>query len=270
MAAESYILLTQEGHLFQSCLAQGLTDLRNATISEKGRFYTGSFQLSIGLERLMKTILVIEHMANNSLSTPTLNQLKSHGHRLIDLFDAMRRIGATMPECPLQSMSDGSKPYQILKLLDGFARRTRYFNLDSLAESQSTVDPLVDWCSLYDQILRDDVSTKRKERAMHQAALLSTAMSGMAVVVGHDLEKNELDLRAVMEQPQLQYMAAAYAVYYVIAIVAPLRGVLSHVTDAARHVNMSINAPDSVPYMTEFLDWAWFDKPYIMRKKRWP
>lgn len=270
MTSDSYILLTQEGHLIQSCLAQGLTDLRKSTVAEKGKFYTSSFQLSIGFERLMKTILVIRHMAENQLATPSLGQLKSHGHRLLHLFEAMKAIGDTMPESPLAGTANGATTHQILTILDQFARRTRYFNLDSLASAQATVDPLIDWCRVYKHILDNDITDKRKQRATAQAAMISAAIGSLISVVGHDLEKNELDIRAILHQPQLQDMAANYAVYYVICLIDPLREILSFVTDNARRVNIELGLPDAVPYMTEFLDWAWLNKPYILRKKRWP
>ncbi len=158
MVPQSFLFLQQEGFLIQSCLTHGLTDLRTASVSDKGKFYTASFHLSIGLERLMKVILVIDYMANNALATPTTAQLKQHGHNLAQLFDTLMAMPVKSPPNPLSGISRTSIAYEILDLLSDFARASRYFNLDSLSAPQSQVDPLERWSAVFDRVLSDDVS----------------------------------------------------------------------------------------------------------------
>lgn len=86
------ILLQQEGHLFHSCLTVGLTALMTANLDRKGDFYSAFFQLSIGLERAMKVVIIIEHMATNQLKAPTKSQIQSYGHDLIQLSYCISRI----------------------------------------------------------------------------------------------------------------------------------------------------------------------------------
>ncbi len=83
----SFLLLQQEGHLISSCLTNGLTELRAANVHNKGAFYSALFNLSVGIERLLKAIVIIEHMLNNNLSVPNKRQLKRYGHNIVELYD---------------------------------------------------------------------------------------------------------------------------------------------------------------------------------------
>src|SRR5258708_2646489 len=80
------------GYLFHSCLTQGLAALRNANLHEIEQYYTPFFQLSIGLERLMKVIVIIDHAARNALSLPTTAIL---------LIAAVNTINGPRPAHPL-------------------------------------------------------------------------------------------------------------------------------------------------------------------------
>ncbi len=86
--APSFFLLRQETLLVESSLAAGVTAVRNGTLMDRGKLYSGFFQLSIGMERLFKLILVIDFMVSNRLSRPTNKWLRDYGHDLVRLYDA--------------------------------------------------------------------------------------------------------------------------------------------------------------------------------------
>jgi hypothetical protein len=129
----SFDLLQQEGHLIHSCLTYGLTALRHSRVDQKGQFYTAFFQLSIGLERLMKTNLVIAHMARHKFASPTKKELQSFGHDLLSLFEACKQIKIPSTSSQLDVISPGTIAHEIVSFLGEFAKSTRYFNLDGLA-----------------------------------------------------------------------------------------------------------------------------------------
>ena len=54
----TFILLQQEAYLARGTLSAGLTAMRNATFPDKEAFYSGFFNTSIALERIMKLIVV--------------------------------------------------------------------------------------------------------------------------------------------------------------------------------------------------------------------
>lgn len=179
---ESFRLLQQEGYLFRSCLTRGLTALRNANDSAKGNFYVAFFQLSIGLERLLKSAVVVHYMANNNLTLPSSGTLKALGHRLLDLFSHVSQL--PLPEInPLSELDTGSISFEILTVLEQFARSTRYFNLDSLSAAPINTDPLRDYDRVIQRILSENVRSKKVSGLAAQRAALAKAVSGMSIAI---------------------------------------------------------------------------------------
>lgn len=92
----TWFLLEQEGLLAQSCLCNGLTALRRTNLGDKkGLFYSAFFELSIGFERVLKLILILDHMARNKLIPPGSKTVEAYGHKLRTLFDAAKSFCTT-------------------------------------------------------------------------------------------------------------------------------------------------------------------------------
>ncbi len=141
----SFTFLQQEGHLLSSCLSAGLTELRVADVHNKGAIYSSLFNLSIGIERLLKAIIIIEHMLDNNLSVPTKKQLREDGHNINALYDMCESIAIKHSVQLQKRISLNNINQNILNLLSDFANTTRYHNLNSLGQSQTNKDPLEHW-----------------------------------------------------------------------------------------------------------------------------
>jgi len=119
--ADSFVLLQQEGYLIRTSLAQGLTALRNANLSDKGQYYAAFFGLSIGIERLLKVILILDHTARNSLNAPPTSALKRQagrtGHDLTALFVAAQALQSSRDPHPLAFMRPQTLEHDILTML---------------------------------------------------------------------------------------------------------------------------------------------------------
>jgi len=125
-----YFLLQQEGFITRSCITTGLTEIRNAHIGEKGKYYTAFFQLAIGIERMAKLSLILDHMATNNLQPPGENTVRKYSHNIDGLYASAQKI-AEREQCAFSTKFELS-PIQsrILSFLSEFARSTRYANLD--------------------------------------------------------------------------------------------------------------------------------------------
>jgi hypothetical protein len=130
--SSTFTLLQHEVALMEGCLSIGLTALRNATVSDKRKFYSGFFNTSIAFERLMKLIVVVDHMLSNNFDPPTKKQLKTYGHDLSQLYqlsvDAANRNKITGITMPIK----GSIEEGILRFLSEFAKSSRYYNAASI------------------------------------------------------------------------------------------------------------------------------------------
>jgi hypothetical protein len=92
MFDQLFFALSQEGYLVRSSLCIGLTEIRNANIGDKGRFYTGFFQLAIGIERLAKLALILQHLVDHDLNPPGREYVRKYSHDLYTLFHRLNKL----------------------------------------------------------------------------------------------------------------------------------------------------------------------------------
>lgn len=269
---DSFLLLQQEGYLIRTSVAQGLTLLRSANLGEKGHYYGGFFGLSIGLERLLKVIIILDHMALNDLTPPARPTLKTYGHDLVELFSSARAIQADKSPHPLAVVAPGSIESDILTHLSDFGEACgRYANLDGLALGRPQADPLAAWKTIIERILDEDVPERKKERARRGAFALATVLSDSARVHAHDLDKQPLSLQQWFELPQLHELAASWAVVHVFRMLCPLKELLEIVNLRLTLETHRRGLQEPVaPFMHEFLDFVLPDEGVNLRKKRWP
>lgn len=268
MLPPSFNLLEQEGYLISSCLTTGLTELRSANVHNKGAFYSALFNLSIGMERLLKAIIIMEHMLNNSLTTPTKRQLKSYGHNIIELYEICVKIGKlrgvnTPP--PLSSHAQAAR--EIMNLLNEFAQSARYHNLDALSKSQTGVDPLSQWSSVLLNVLVSDVSKSQQEKIFTRAKLIAQNIDDITLTIMHDLDQNPMSTEQALAMPGLHDQAVKHIVLHIIKVLSPLRELISDISHAAYGLG---EGTPPFPQMQEFLEWIWDDRQYVLRKKKWP
>ncbi|MES2505504.1 MAG: hypothetical protein V4599_02300 [Verrucomicrobiota bacterium] len=262
----SHRLLEQEGHLFRMCLTSGLTALRAAGTHDKGKFYSALFNISIGLERICKSIVIIDRMLANSMTPPTEKEMRTLGHNLITLHGSVYEIASRRHFVfPRLDQSD-EITIALIQLIDDFARGSRYHNLDSLTSKTTTEDPLHVWHQILAEVLKKDLrpaSVRRILVRVHEA-VATIENNSIAIVTG--LDGRSLSLQEIFTEPALQDMALKHVVLRLIQFLSPYRDILG---DLCRQVYGFRGMPP-IPQMQEFLEWVWDDPAYVLRKRCWP
>jgi hypothetical protein len=268
--SKTYYLLEKEGLLIRSTLSLGLTALRNATLNSKDKYYSAFFELSIGLERLMKTTLILAHMSNNRLAPPTQSALKKLGHDLETLFAECKKLEHSCSQSSLSQLSTSSTPIRILIFLSKFARGDRYHNIDALTGA-GAVDPLANWKEILDHILLTDVSAEQIRRATHQSLAISSRIADITFTVTSDLDDTSLNVHQALAIPSLQELAARHAVWHVHVILVGLADLLDCVTTTALQENAKVGTSVAhIPHMREFFHFLGGKRADVLKKKRWP
>lgn len=121
---ETHRLQEQEGYLFRSCLTSGLTSLRAAGTHDKGKFYSSFFNLSIGVERLCKTIVIINRMLKNKMQPPSESKMRRLGHQITGLHTAVANI-ADEWDVPFMALDQQTPTTLAL----GKRRQVKHFNI---------------------------------------------------------------------------------------------------------------------------------------------
>ena len=114
-------VLANEASLTASLLGNGLNALRKADIYNKGLYYQAFFSLSIGIERLLKIILITQYRCAHEGDFPVDLDLKKIGHDL-----NKRELAAMMDSISVIRFHDlqGNEINQAMGLLDELENRT--------------------------------------------------------------------------------------------------------------------------------------------------
>lgn len=275
MFSNTWYLLQQEGYLTQSCLCNGLTALRQANINDKkGLYYSAFFELSIGLERMMKLIVIIDHMSNNTLVPPDSAEIEKYKHHLIKLLDSVQNICKVRNLTSLHYLSSDSVQMRLITFLDAFAHPGgRYANINKITEHKlkTCVDPLDAWSKIADQILAEMVTERERRNAEVTWQVASDGFGDAAFTLIHDLDRRAMDVQRLFKRMAGLETVAKYAIYELVVFIAALSDVLSEVSYSAQAINRSM--PENIahiPDMREFFHFALHDKRTAMRKRRWP
>lgn len=267
--SKEWHLLAQESHLIQALLANGLTDLRRANLDRKGLFYAGFYNISIGLERLMKITLIIGHMNANNLSTPSRNTLRGYGHDLKKLFAECQKL--SVANKILCDLAFSGVKCSIVDFLDRYSGALRYFNLDTLSGARPSIDPLEEWNQILRKTFSVDVPARRASRRIAESVAMATLLEGSATVLFHDLEQNPLSIFGYAVEPLMIELAAPYVCWHIIEVVHEINKVQFGVTSAvdAQSREMGLDMP-VVPDVHEFYYFLEGGRARHLRKTRWP
>lgn len=180
----------READISRHCLATGLASLCKANHMEHGLYNQAFFNLSIGLERLLKLIVVIDSALTSGGTYITAGALKStYGHDLASLFDAAEAIRARRvadDDDFKWDIVDRDVAAAILGVLSEFAQATRYYNLDLLGGNGSPPkgrDPIEAWFSEVGGRLEVTYGTRRRSRDERFAQFLGEALGDSSAVL---------------------------------------------------------------------------------------
>lgn len=240
--------LANEANLTASLLGNGLNALRKADLYNKGLYYQAFFSLSIGIERLLKIIIINEYRVNHEGAFPTDINPRKFGHDLIKLCEY---IGIRFENNPLH--------VKIIGFLNDFAKRSRYYNIDSMMNTSIEYeDPLSDWYLLSQDILNFSKKTKN----ISNKEELANIIDSISLVKFHDLQGNEItNAMGVLQEYESRDIIQSYSVQFVFEIIKKL---VNRIKRLEKQKYM-------MPVLSEFFGlYNDYWKPYeIRRKKDW-
>lgn len=272
----TFHVLEQEGLLAQACLCNGLTALRRANLggNQKGLYYSAFFELSIGFERMMKLIFILDHMGRHDLKPPPKKDIEGLGHKLIKLFEETKIIGSSLGIDALDEHDLSSVSYRTLVFLNDFAHTDgRYSNINHLIgqPSASKAEPLGAWARLAQEILRDCATPRERARVETSGKLMDEKIGSMVFTLISDLNQATPDLRNLVSNVAALDVASKYATASLVGLIVSLRDVLDVVANNADEVGRKVHGGvANIPAMAEFFEFAWTEPTVLMKKKRWP
>ena len=209
MFTEKERILANEEALTASLLGNGLNSLRRADMYNKGLYYQAFFSLSIGIERLLKIIVVSRYRCEHDGEFPANINLRKFGHYLLKLCEYME-IKFDMDSAHLH----------ILSFLNEFAKKNRYYNIDSMLDmSIHYIDPLKEWDSIAETI----VQLSNKKKSIQNREVLSNMLDSVADIHFYDLRGNEITSSSqILDELEEREVTQSYSVQYVFQIITKL------------------------------------------------
>src|SRR5258708_559970 len=116
-------------HSWLYSIFAGLSALNRANYAQTGLYSYAFFSLSIGLERVLKLIFLIDHEIQTGTS-PTNKELRIYGHNIEKLFEYVNSRYALFPAIISYGKELGEIEKNIIAFISKFADGTKYYNLD--------------------------------------------------------------------------------------------------------------------------------------------
>jgi hypothetical protein len=266
---QRFIFLQQEAYLFQFCISSGLTHLSKCGSSDKGPFYGGLFNLSLGIERLLKVVVVIDYFIDNNFSFPSKKSLKDRGHNIAELFAICEEISAK--RCP-SNLFVGNKNIidgDIIAVLSSFALGSRYANLNNLEHGIRQRDPLEAWHSILKAVYTEDVSLRSRQRNQMWSQHVGNTLQDRVAILSSGLQGESLSLETATELNGIIRAATPYVRLRICRLLRSAKKVLDTLSFNAQQLERKgVPAQASIPFMDEFLQFLNLDDRDLRLKKR--
>lgn len=246
---KSFFLLSNECEIAITCIYEGFNKLVLAD-PIYGKFYMQAFfNLSIGMERLLKLTLLMNFTYLNK-QFPDKLFFKESGHNIYDLYQKCIEIAQDHNKRKifekLLYVNNSSTHISILNNISSFAENTRYFNLNEISNPTLKEMPFKRWQREIEYVLISRYNLNKKFNFE-----IGAKKDNM-------IERENLN--------KLNSTARKYTILYLVGIIRPILELLKSISDNTRH-----NIPNvCIPYFEEFyIDLLIITEPQILRKGKW-
>lgn len=152
---KDYLHLSEEASLAKTVILTGFDMLNKANFfnNRQGYFYSAFFNISIGLERILKLAMINHHMLNNDLKKPSKETLKKdYGHKIGTLYEKAINISKEINKenCKLNTLEGLDQI--IINFFHNYGNDKRYFNLNEIGKKDSSKHILHEWIDITNKI----------------------------------------------------------------------------------------------------------------------
>jgi len=267
--------IARETKLVCQLMGTGVTSLGRAGYSDMmGEYYTAFFSLSVGIERLAKLILVVDHAILNGGTMPNERVVRNYGHKLVHLLNTAGRIeknyGLTLPfKRPINKIS-----CKIIDCLDAFAdaARGRYANFAALGDPNIHLgrhEPIQKWWDeVANLILDNHYKGKKVQKNIEARADMIHKMMSKNSTVLHISESGTLmqDVYTASLHSGQTEIVQRFGRYYVLIVIRWLSSLWSALSFKAcyeHNVTLFFGA-------WEYLQTFTVEDEFLKRRKIWP
>lgn len=267
---KNFHILAREAHLIAEIFYSGLTQLRNSSSSNVGKAYVGFFNLSIGIERICKLIIIADHMVNNESRAPTKQQIRGYGHKITDLVTQAVAISKRYDRQVIEDINEDIITWKLLEFLGKFAGTVRYENIDGLCDDTIDVDHMKKWRALLEVIIQEEVSDESIAKERGRADAIRAAFGDNVSYMNFGYDDRRLPDGEVFFTQAVEQKAIARAVRHLNLLIEKLCllgwEIGSHaIAEGQRHFPEQAVFPELGDFFRGVLTYG----QNLLKKKRW-
>jgi len=223
MYGKTFNALANEASFAFEILNSGITQIRKANYAKKGVYFQSFINLSVGLERIGKLCLILDHYIENDGKFPTEKYLKKNiGHNIQRLYENSIVI-KEKHQFKFKWLDDLNNiiHQNILNILSDFAITDRYENLNILVNAKQENNPIMSWYTNVDmQIFEQRITNKKKIKIMNEAEKVHKLMSQSTFVMYSSEDGKELNkVNEVAVETGIYNAVSPYRQLYVAQII---------------------------------------------------
>jgi hypothetical protein len=261
--------LNREASLAAHLVSAGVTTLNKANSGRTGLYAQAFFELSIGLERVAKLAILLDHMIDHDGTFPTDQELRTRGHDVDGLVLEMKKLRTKYPTTDtLAQYPTGDIETAIVKFLSTFAKSTRYYNLDYLVGGRAKAigDPISTWWATVGKpILEKHYKGKRRGRDEARAMVLGALLDPVSMVqFTHEEGAPIADAHSMLVHSDQTGVVQKWAPLYVLRIIRFSTVLVSDLSDEAGY-KRRLNVPDMGDHFRIFYN----EDSYLKTRKTW-
>lgn len=258
-----FYLLLRETELTAMLLCSGLTSLRKATIRTKGYYSEAFFSISLGLERLIKLVIVAHDKATNGTVTIKNSDLKKIGHDIQKSIMNIESIALTYNmQGTVRSTFNDKITFEIMSILAEFANGARYYNIDALTNSSKFTEPTDIWVNKLTPLILNKYGKLHGRKKDYSELYDIIEKNSITLTFSENGEQINSFKDSILRNDKLQIINL-HSMRHIVYAIRCLATLLTKVQHAA-HLN-GIN----VPFFNEFFRVFQSDKQYWKDKKSW-
>ena len=264
------LALVREAAIAGHSLSGGLSALSKANYAQDGLYGHAFFGLSVGMERTLKLIFILDMLINDN-RFPADKELRGFSHNLVELFEKAEEIRVRHAIKPASLVSKGVER-SIIVFLSSFAESTRYYNLDFLTDSKKVSkgvkDPIAEWFTVVgERIFAKHLTPRRRAEIEHNAKVIGKLMGDYAHVAHTAEDGSALNTaRDASYQAGLNKTLQKYGTFYCARICRYMYVILS----SLHRISMSDVKLLQIPFLDELYYPFDNEDSYLIRQKTFP
>lgn len=239
------IALIREAAISGNLLSAGLSALKKTNFTKLGLYGEGFFSLSMGLERLLKIVCVLDWFLTNN-RFPSDQEIRGFGRDIEDLFarvEDIRQKHKVRNDAPIAA---GSIERELFHYVARFSMSTMYFNMDFFTggpKAGRSDDPVSEWFDpVASMIFAKHLLDKQRAKISHNAALVDELTENLSLV-GIKLQVKAKPAEVEAAQQELNKVLQKYVAFYCARICRHLYEVLVVVTRLAQSSTAAVEIP---------------------------